>query len=112
MSYKNGWGVKQDYAKAYELFNKSVEQGRGEEGAGALVNLAYMYMSGTVVEKNYNKAFELLSKAVKMEKSETNSTEAQAVAHYNLGVLYERGGCLKIIQKPKSIFYIQLRMGI
>ncbi|WP_257221084.1 hypothetical protein [Acinetobacter sp. YH12219] len=27
-----------------------------------------------------------------MEKSETNSTEAQAVAHYNLGVLYERGG--------------------
>ncbi len=105
MSYKNGWGVKQDYAKAYELFNKSVEQGRGEEGAGALVNLAYMYMSDTVVEKNYNKAFELLSKAVKMEKSETNSTEAQAVAHYNLGVLYERGGDASRLFKSLRAFF-------
>lgn len=105
MSYKNGWGVKQDYAKAYELFNKSVEQGRGEEGAGALVNLAYMYMSDTVVEKNYNKAFELLSKAVKMEKSETNSTEAQAVAHYNLGVLYERGGYASRLFKSLRAFF-------
>ena len=64
-----------------------------------------MYMSDTVVEKNYNKAFELLSKAVKMEKSETNSTEAQAVAHYNLGVLYERGGAASRLFKILRAFF-------
>ena len=38
----NGWGVKQDYAKALELINKSVEQGN----AAALTNLGLMYIDG------------------------------------------------------------------
>ena len=52
--YANGQGVKQDYAKAVELYQKAAEQG----DASAQYNLGIMYKNGLGVKQNYTKAKE------------------------------------------------------
>ena len=57
--YYFGEGVKQDYAKALEWFQKAAEQGY----ATAQNNLGSMYYNGQGVKVNYAKAAEWFQKA-------------------------------------------------
>lgn len=57
--YNNGWGVKVDKAKAFELLKKASEL--GVHGADYL--LSYFYLKGEVVEQDTHMGQELLAKA-------------------------------------------------
>ena len=50
--YANGQGVKQDYFKAVEWYQKAADQGH----AAAQYNLGIMYKNGLGVKQNYTKA--------------------------------------------------------
>ena len=50
--YDYGWGVKQDYAKAADLYTKAAEKGH----VRAMYNIGNMYMAGDGVQKDYAKA--------------------------------------------------------
>ena len=52
--YANGQGVKQDYFKAVEWYQKAAEQGYAE----AQFTLGLMYFAGLVVKQDYSKAKE------------------------------------------------------
>jgi len=56
--YAEGKGVKQDYFKAVELFQKACD---GGDAAGCY-NLGIMYMNGQGVKQDYSKAKKLLVK--------------------------------------------------
>ncbi|WP_171251809.1 tetratricopeptide repeat protein, partial [Acinetobacter baumannii] len=55
--YEEGYGVTQDYKKAFEWYSKAANQGNAE----AQNNLGAMYALGQGVEQNYKKAFEWYS---------------------------------------------------
>lgn len=76
--YQNGYGVKKDLQKAYELFSLSAAQNNPD----ALFNLALMYSEGKPVEKDLKMAFTLTEKAANKE---------LASAQFNLGVMYYNG---------------------
>lgn len=57
--YLNGEGVRCNYRKARELFNKSIELGNSD----AYVSLGNIYLNGFGVEKDFRKALEYYSKA-------------------------------------------------
>ncbi len=59
--YVNGQGVKQNYNKAAELFQKAADQGRSL----AQYNLGFMYYSGKGIKKDKIKAYQLWMKAAK-----------------------------------------------
>ncbi|MBQ5538953.1 MAG: sel1 repeat family protein, partial [Bacteroidales bacterium] len=59
LKYYFGEGVSQNYAKAFEWWQKAAEQGRSD----AQYNLGVMYKNGEGVPKNINKAKEWYSKA-------------------------------------------------
>jgi len=61
--YNLGQGVKQDYFKAVELFQKACD---GGDAAGCY-NLGIMYMNGQGVKQDYAKAKELFGKACDMK---------------------------------------------
>lgn len=65
--YEHGMGVKQDFQKAVELYEKAVKLG----DSSAMYNLAYCYENGTGVEKNLQKAVELYFRAY--EKNHKNA---------------------------------------
>ena len=52
--YAEGQGVKQDYAKAVEWYQKAADQGQSD----AQYNLGIMYYDGEGVRQNYTKAKE------------------------------------------------------
>uniref|UniRef100_UPI0025971FFC tetratricopeptide repeat protein n=1 Tax=uncultured Psychrobacter sp. TaxID=259303 RepID=UPI0025971FFC len=52
--YKNGEGVRQDYAKAVEWYTKAANQGN----ASAQYNIGLMYYGGEGVRQDYAKAAE------------------------------------------------------
>ena len=57
--YANGQGVKQDYFKAFEWYQKAAEQGN----ADAQCFLGFMYQYGQGVKQDYFKAVEWYQKA-------------------------------------------------
>jgi len=63
LAYLSGNGVKQDYKKAKELFQKSSDQGVSE----STNMLAIMYLNGLGVVKDEKKAIELFNKAKAMK---------------------------------------------
>ena len=76
--YYDGKGVRQDYAKAAELWKKACDM----EDANACFNLGVMYWTGEGVREDYAKAVEPYKKACDME---------YANACFNLGALYYDG---------------------
>ena len=81
--HENGlYGVKQDYAKAAEWYEKAGKQGH----MLAQASLSNIYYAGRGVKQDYVKAFEWVEKAAK---------QGDAVSQYNLGILYEEGKSVK-----------------
>ena len=74
----NGWGVKKDEQKAFDLMSKSAAQSYPD----ALFSLSIMYSEGEVVKKDEKLAFTLMEKA---------ANKKLASAQYNLGVMYAQG---------------------
>ena len=79
--YYNGEGVRQDYAKAFEWYQKAAAQGN----PGSEYYVGVMYYNGEGVRQDYAKAFEWYQKAAAHENS------GVAYAQYNLGVMYYNG---------------------
>jgi len=75
--YKNGLGVKQDYALAFKWFSKAAVQGF----AVAQYNLAWLYENGFGIQQDYVMACNWFSKA-----AEQGNVRAQ----YNLACKYEK----------------------
>lgn len=69
---------KQDYAKAFEWYTKSANQGN----AAAQNNLGVMYRNGHGVRQDYAKAVEWYTKS---------ANQGQTAAQNNLGVMYGNG---------------------
>jgi TPR repeat protein len=76
--YLNGYGVKKDPMKAYELLSLSSSQNYPD----ALFSLSLMYSEGEIVEKDLKTAFALMERA-----AIRNLVSAQ----FNLGVMYFNG---------------------
>ena len=76
--YKNGFGVEQNYEKAFELYKKSAEQGYDL----AQFELGIMYDKGLGVDQDYAQAMKWYQKA-----AEQGHANAQAL----IGVLYHNG---------------------
>ena len=76
--YYLGEGVRQDYAKAVEWFEKAANQGN----SSAQSNLGLMYYQGLGVSQDYAKAVDLYKKS---------ANQGVAAAQVNLGVMYENG---------------------
>ena len=64
--YDNGRGVKQDYIKAVEWYQRAAEQGV----ADAQYNLGVMYYNGQGVKQDYIKAVEWYQKAAEQGHAE------------------------------------------
>ncbi len=90
-AYKQGEGVRQDYAKAVEWYTKAAKQGF----AGPQYNLGSMYYEGLGVRHDYSKAVKWYTKAANQSFTGTQYSEAnkQGVinAQYSLGFMYYRG---------------------
>ncbi|KAF9181560.1 hypothetical protein BGZ49_004835 [Haplosporangium sp. Z 27] len=76
--YQRGYGVQQDYKKAFEWYFKAAKQGN----ANAENSLGYMYQRGYGVQQDYKEAFEWYLKAAK---------QGNADAEVNLGEMYRYG---------------------
>jgi TPR repeat protein len=78
VSYLNGFGVAQDYAKAREWYEKAA----ATYNASAMFNLGLFYDNGQGVAQDYGKAREWYEKA---------ADKGEATAMRNLGLLYANG---------------------
>ncbi len=58
--YEHGWGVSQDYIKAYDWYKKTADQGYG----WGFANVADLYWEGNGVTQDYSKSCEWLQKAI------------------------------------------------
>jgi hypothetical protein len=74
----NGWGVKKDTNKAFDLLTLAAAQNYPD----ALFSLSLIYDEGVLVDKNAKKAFGLMEKA---------ANKKLASAQFNLGVMYANG---------------------
>ncbi len=87
MMHLNGWGMKKDEQKAFELLTLAAAQ----NNSNALFSLSIMYSEGNIVDKNTEKAFALMEKA---------ANKNIASAQFNLGVMYAEGnGVTKNVHK-------------
>ncbi|CDG22958.1 putative Beta-lactamase [Xenorhabdus poinarii G6] len=68
--YEQGLGVKQNYTKALDYYNKAI---RSENPKTALHNLSRLYLDGLGVEKNKEKALELLKKSADLGNNQAMS---------------------------------------
>ena len=76
--YLNGYGVKKDPNKAFELFSLSASQNYPD----ALFSLSLMYSEGEIVDKDLKTAFALMERA---------AIRNLVGAQFNLGVMYFNG---------------------
>lgn len=76
--HQNGWGVKKNKTKAFELMTQSAAQNYPD----ALFALSSMYSEGELVKKDLKTAFTLMEKAANKE---------LASAQFNVGVMYANG---------------------
>lgn len=81
--YRNGQGVRQDYAQALNWYFKSAEQGYPD----AQYALASMYESGQGVQQNYFESVKWYQKAAE---------QGYAMAQTNLGVMYALGQGVRV----------------
>lgn len=87
MMHLNGWGMKKDPQKAFELLTLAAAQ----NNSNALFSLSVMYSEGSIVGKNNETAFTLMEKAANKD---------MASAQFNVGVMYAEGkGVTKNLQK-------------
>ena len=90
--YEKGRGVRQDYHKAREWYEKAAVQGHPE----AQMNLGILYNQGRGVRQDYQKAREWYEKA---------AAQGFATAQLNLGTLYNHGrGVRKNLATAKDWF--------
>ena len=90
---------KQDYAKAFALFEKSANQGN----AKAQNELGFMYYNGQGVKQDFKKAFALFEKSAK---------QGDAEAQCNLGSVYYNGdGVKQDFEKAFSLFEKSAKQG-
>ena len=88
--YLNGFGVKKDPDKAFELLSLSASQNH----PGALFSLSLMYSEGEVVEKDLKTAFALMERA---------AIRDLVTAQFNLGVMYFNGHVpIRTTKKPPA----------
>ena len=76
--YDNGEGVRQDYSKAAQWYEKAANQGIAE----AQFNLGLKYNDGEGVRQDYTKARQWYEKA---------ANQGFAEAQFNLGLMYYNG---------------------
>jgi len=76
--YLNGWGVKKDPQKAFELLNLASAQNNPD----ALFSLSLMYSEGKIVKKDLKTAYTLMEKA---------ANKNLASAQFNLAVMLADG---------------------
>lgn len=76
--FLNGYGVKQDVATAFKLFNMAAEQGSSD----GQLHLGQMYFHGIGVEKNYKNAIKYFQLA---------SQSGHILALYNLAYIHATG---------------------
>ena len=88
----NGWGVKKDKQKAFELLNVAAEQHYPD----ALFSLAVIYDEGLITTKDSKKAFKLMEKA---------ANKKLASAQFNLGVMYAQGSGTAINSTKAARWY-------
>lgn len=80
--YQEGEGVRQDYAKAKEWYEKAANQGY----ADAQYNLGQLYRKGEGVRQNDTKAFEWFEKS---------ANQGNSYAQYSLGRMYYKGEAVR-----------------
>lgn len=90
--YLNGWGVKKNPQKAFELLTLAAAQNYPD----ALFSLSLMYTEGEIVKKDPKTAFVLMEKAAKKN---------LASAQFNLGVMYANGDGVIKNQKKAAMWY-------
>ena len=78
LAYKDGHGVKENYAEAAKWFRKAAEQGH----ADAQFNLGLLYETGRGSLQNFSEAAKWFEKA---------AIQNNADAQYHLGLMYKRG---------------------
>ena len=92
-------GIKEDYEKAIELYEKAIELGNSH----AMNNLAYKYKNGMGVEENYEKAIELYEKAIQL---------GNTSAMINLGFMYQYGnGVNPDYEKAFELYIMAYNLG-
>ena len=91
LMYQNGEGVKQDEAKAFELYERAHRAGH----EGSTCNLGMMYMKGVGVRQNKEKGFELLQQA---------HTAGHADATFNVAASYDNGDGVKQDKAKTYVF--------
>lgn len=79
--YYDGIGVKQDYIKALELYEKGILLGCHSSA----FNLAHMYLNGIGVQQDYIKALELINLCISLKKN------GDGDAYATLGLIYKHG---------------------
>jgi TPR repeat protein len=89
--YANGEGIKQDYLKAKEWYEKAAIQGDSD----SQYNLGVMYANGEGIKQDYLKAKEWYEKA---------AIQGHPYSQYNLGVMYANGEGINqdCIRRPHS----------
>ncbi len=90
--YENGWGVKKDPQKAFELLTLAAAQNYPD----ALFSLSIIYSEGELVKKDLKTAFVLMEKAANKD---------LASAQFNLGVMYANGTGVSINSKKAASWY-------
>ncbi|WP_241242141.1 sel1 repeat family protein [Thalassotalea sp. G2M2-11] len=92
MIHLNGWGVKKDPQKAFELLTLAAAQNYPD----ALFSLSVMYSDGEIVKKDLKTAFTLMKKAADKD---------LASAQFNLGVMYSDGIGVRKNAKKAAYWY-------
>ncbi|WP_081827977.1 protein kinase domain-containing protein [Oribacterium sp. FC2011] len=95
--YQCGDGIKQDYEKAIEWYEKAAESGH-VTSLERLVDLGLRYEEGDGVAQNYTKAKELYEKAAEC------GSEKALVNLFDLGLKYEEEGSNQDYEKAKECF--------
>ncbi len=97
--YDEGQGVRQDYNKAKEWYEKAADLG----SEWAMNNLGAMYHDGKGVRQDYSKARELY---------ERSAAQGFARAQRNLGVMYEHGQSVRQDYSKAKEWYEKAATGL
>lgn len=95
---EGGFGVEQDYSKAFYWWNKGGELG-GPMSSNCISNLGWLYHNGFGVKQNYKKAYESYNKAIKIDNN-------NSYPYYQLSIMF-RNGQYVIPNKDSVKYYLQ-----
>lgn len=90
--YENGFGVKQNYTLAFELYQRAAGRGIPE----AQFALAQMYLDGHGTPKSLRQGFEYTKRA---------ADKGLAAAQYNLGLMYQEGKGVSQSYSKAAVWY-------